>query len=317
MTRSFTRLAWSAAACTYLLIILGAIVRISGSGMGCGDHWPLCNGKLLPPLDLPTLIEYGHRLAAALVSVLVSALAAYAWWLRRGAGSGERYVPSRTAYVALGLLIVQVLLGAVTVKLELPPWTVILHLGTAMLLLATLIGTAQGKRLAPGARLTPGASPGSREARESPGLRPGSVGMIALVLSFVTVLLGALTANLGAASACLGFPLCNGQIVPDGNYLQYIQWTHRLLAYTLFGYSVWWAWRTRARAAWGVVALVTLQVAVAAAMVLLGLPRSLQAVHVAVGAGVWAWIVITAGEEAGKGPGKGEGPLPPSPFPGI
>jgi len=282
MTRSFTRLAWSAAACTYLLIILGAIVRISGSGMGCGDHWPLCNGKLLPPLDLPTLIEYGHRLAAALVSVLVSALAAYAWWLRRGAGSGERYVPSRTAYVALGLLIVQVLLGAVTVKLELPPWTVILHLGTAMLLLATLIATAQGKRL------TPGALPGT------PGLRPGSVGVIALVLSFVTVLLGALTANLGAASACLGFPLCNGQIVPDGNYLQYIQWTHRLLAYTLFGYSVWWARRTRARAAWGVVALVTLQVAVAAAMVLLGLPRSLQAVHVAVGAGVWAWVVIAA-----------------------
>src|SRR5437016_4695792 len=144
MTRSFTRLAWSAAACTYLLIILGAIVRITGSGMGCGDHWPLCNGKLLPPLDLPTLIEYGHRLAAALVSVLVSALAAYAWWLRRGAGSGERYVPSRTAYVALGLLIVQVLLGAVTVKLELPPWTVILHLGTAMLLLATLFGYAVG-----------------------------------------------------------------------------------------------------------------------------------------------------------------------------
>src|SRR3989475_5813557 len=68
----------------------------------------------------------------------------------------------------------------------------------------------------------------------------------------------------------------------------------RSLAYTLFGYSVWWAWRTRGRAAWGVVALVTLQVAVAAAMVLLGLPRSLQAVHVAVGAGVWAWVVIAA-----------------------
>ena len=270
MTRSFTRLAWSAAACTYLLIILGAIVRITGSGMGCGDHWPLCNGKLLPPLDLPTLIEYGHRLAAALVSVLVSALAAYAWWLGRGAGSGERYVPSRTAYLALGLLIVQVLLGAVTVKLDLPPWTVILHLGTAMLLLATLIVAARGRRVA----------------------SPSRAGLWVLTLGFVTVLLGALTANLGAASACLGFPLCNGQLVPDGNYLQHIQWTHRLLAYTLFGYAVWWAWRTRAPAAWGVVALVTLQVAVAAAMVLLGLPRSLQAIHVALGAGVWAWIVI-------------------------
>src|SRR2546430_8528086 len=69
MTRRFTPLAWAAAAATYLLIILGAIVRITGSGLGCGEHWPLCNGRLLPPLDLPTMIEYGHRLAALAVTV--------------------------------------------------------------------------------------------------------------------------------------------------------------------------------------------------------------------------------------------------------
>ncbi len=283
MTRSFTRLAWTAATFTYLLIILGAIVRITGSGLGCGEHWPLCNGKLLPPLDLPTMIEYGHRLAAAAVSGLVTALAAYTWWLRKGAGSGKRYTPDRTAYVALALLVVQVLLGAVTVKLSLPPWTVILHLGTAMLLLATLIVAA---------RPTPGASPGNTEPPIPPGLRPGLVGIVALVLGFVTVLFGALTANLGAASACLGFPLCNGQVAPAGNYLQHIHWGHRLLAYTLFGYVWWWALRTRTRAAWWVVGLVTLQVAVAATMVLLGLPGPLQATHVAVGAAVWAGLVL-------------------------
>ncbi len=234
MTRSFTRLAWTAATFTYLLIILGAIVRITGSGLGCGEHWPLCNGKLLPPLDLPTMIEYGHRLAAAAVSGLVLALAAYAWWLQRGAGSGERYPPVKTAYIALGLLVVQVLLGAVTVKLSLPPWTIILHLGTAMLLLATLILAA---RLTPGA-LTPGASPGIAGARYS------RAGLLALVLGFITVLLGALTANLGAASACLGFPLCNGQVIPAGNYLQHVHWVHRLMAYTLFAYVVWWAVRS-------------------------------------------------------------------------
>jgi heme A synthase len=84
MTRRFTTLAWSAAVCTYLLIILGGIVRITGSGMGCGDHWPLCNGHLFPPLsDIGTVIEWSHRLVAALVSVLVVALAALAvvdWW---------------------------------------------------------------------------------------------------------------------------------------------------------------------------------------------------------------------------------------------
>jgi heme A synthase len=273
MTRSFTRLARSAAACTYLLIILGAIVRITGSGLGCGEHWPLCHGRLLPPLDLPTMIEYGHRLAAAAVSLLVTALAAYAWWLRRGAGSEERYRPDKTAYVALGLLVVQVLLGAVTVKLSLPPWTVILHLGTAMLLLAMVIVAART------------------------GTRPSRAGLVALVLGFVTVLFGGLTANLGAASACLGFPLCNGQLAPAGNYLQHVHWVHRLLAYTLFGYVLWWALRARTHRAWGVAALVTLQVAVAAAMVLLALPPPLQAAHVAVGTAVWAGLVLAVCSE--------------------
>jgi cytochrome c oxidase assembly protein subunit 15 len=272
MTRRFTRLAWLAATCTYLLIILGAIVRITGSGMGCGEHWPLCIGRLLPPLDVPTLIEYGHRLAAAAVSVCVLALAAYAWLLRHRppppSTAPDR--PGIGAYVALGLLIVQVLLGAVTVKLKLPPWTVVLHLGTAMLLLGTLLVAARGAPRAP----------------------PSRAGLTALALGLVTVLFGALTANLGAASACLGFPLCNGELIPTGNYLQHVHWAHRLLAYTLSGYAVWWALRTRTRGAWYVVALVALQISVAAAMVLLALPQALQAAHVAVGAAVWAGLVL-------------------------
>lgn len=286
MTRRFTRLAWTAAAFTYLLIILGAIVRITGSGLGCGEHWPLCNGQLLPPLDVPTMIEYAHRLVAAAVSVLVLALAAYAWWLRataappRPEGTNGPLAaavahPARASVapnVALALLVLQVALGAVTVKLKLPPWTVILHLGTAMLLLATLLGAARGVAPAPRAR-------GARAAA---------------VLGFVTVLFGALTANLGAASACLGFPLCNGQVLPAGNYLQHIQWGHRVLAYTLFGYVVWWAARSGRRDAWGVAALITLQGAIAAALVLRGLPPVLQAAHVAVGGAVWAGLVLAA-----------------------
>jgi len=289
MTRRFARLAWLAATCTYLLIILGAIVRITGSGLGCGEHWPLCNGRLLPPLDLPTVIEYGHRLAALAVSVLVAALAAYAWSLRRETGIGKRETcPGQAAYVALALLILQIALGAVTVKLQLPPWTVILHLGTAMLLLATLIVTAKRPML------TPGASPGNTGAGSTPGSRPGLVATIALALGFVTVLFGALTANLGAASACLGFPLCNGALIPAGNDLQHVHWMHRLLAFALLGYSLWWAVRSRRRGAWWVVALVAVQITVAAAMVLLTLPPALQAAHVALGAAVWAGLVLAA-----------------------
>jgi heme a synthase len=288
MTRRFTQLAWAAATATYLLIILGAIVRITGSGMGCGDHWPLCNGRLLPPLDLPTMIEYGHRLAAAAVSVLVVALAVYAWWLRRaaspGLAPGISWGAAATSYVAVALLVIQIALGAITVKLELPAWTIILHLGTAMLLLATLLVAARGAQPVTAGLPIP---PPSRAG-------PSRAGLGAAALGLVTVLLGALVANMGAATACLGFPLCSGEWMPAANPLQHIHWTHRLFAYGLTVYVLVWTLKAQTRGPRYVLALVAVQVSVAAAMVLLALPRALQAAHVAVGAAVWAGLVLAA-----------------------
>jgi heme A synthase len=259
-------LAWTAAVCTYLLIVLGGVVRITGSGMGCGDHWPLCNGHLFPPLeDIGTVIEWSHRLVAALVSMLVAALALATWRWR---------IPSRLGYAALALLIVQVLLGAVTVKLELPPWSVILHLGTAMLLLGTLLIAA------------------SPPIPLSTLWRRGAIGL--LVLTFVTVLFGALTANLGAAAACTGFPLCNGQVWPAGGGVVHVHWVHRLLAYSLAITLIVRAVRMPGSRAAGVLMLVLLQAGIGAATVLLGLPRALQAAHLAVGAAVWAAVILWA-----------------------
>src|SRR5213593_483825 len=107
MTRRFQTLAWTATACTYLLILLGAVVRITGSGLGCGNHWPLCNGHLFPPLnDLPTVIEWSHRLVAALVSILVLGLAVLNW---------------RRAAPAVGLLVVQARLGGAVLRPGLEP----------------------------------------------------------------------------------------------------------------------------------------------------------------------------------------------------
>jgi len=279
MPKSFVTLAWIAAACAYLLIVLGAVVRISGSGMGCGDHWPLCNGHLFPPLnEIPTVIEWSHRLVAAVVSILVIGLVALDW---------------RRAWPALILLIIQILLGAVTVKTGLTPAMVILHLATAMLLLAALIVTACGVPL-------------------SPGLRPGSA--VLLALTFITVLFGALTANLGAMASCGGFPLCNGQIIPHTGPLAAIHWTHRLLAYTLAGYLTWWVVRSADRRAWGLLAIVVLQIAIAATMIQLGFPGALQAAHAAVGAGVWATVLIAAVRPAAS-PAAAAAALPRGPTP--
>ena len=266
MPKRFVTLAWSAAAGAYLLVVLGAVVRITGSGMGCGDHWPLCNGHLFPPLsDIPTVIEWSHRLLAAVVSVIVVGLALVGW---KGAGSLEPGARA-AAYTAVALLFVQVLLGAVTVKTGLTPVLVILHLGTAMLLLATLIAAARAPWLP----------------------TPGS--WIPLSVAFITVLFGAATANLGAMASCGGFPLCNGQLIPTAGPLAWVHWIHRLLAYSLAGYLIWWMTRDQRRAGW-VLGIVLLQIMIAATMIGLGFPSALQVAHAGVGAAVWAAIVVAA-----------------------
>ena len=290
MTRRFRVLAWVAAAATYLLIVFGAIVRITGSGMGCGDHWPLCNGRAFPPLDdLATVIEWTHRQLAVVVSLLVFAVAGYSWWLRKTPSAVSRQ-PSAAAYWAVGLLIIQVLLGAITVKLELPHWTVVLHLATAMLLFATLLLAAIGWQKADGRWLT-----ADRAARA------------ALVIGFLTVLLGGMTAKMGAAGACTGFPLCNGQLWPDGG-LAVLHWIHRLFAYALTLHVIGWAMRSGRRTAdggrraigpWVILGLISLQVVVAAGMVMAGLPPAMQALHVAVGTAVWGALVLVNASKRG------------------
>lgn len=112
-------LAFATAGVIYALIVLGAFVRITGSGMGCGDDWPLCNGRLIPSLaDPATVIEWGHRLMAAAVSVFVFALAAVALIRARSDGGPRLRATGRLALLGVALLLTQVFLGAVTVWLD-------------------------------------------------------------------------------------------------------------------------------------------------------------------------------------------------------
>ena len=279
------RLAWTGAVLAFGLIVLGGVVRITGSGMGCGDHWPLCDGQWFPPLDLPTLIEIGHRWAAALVSVMVLATATVAW--RRHRTEPRLRNP---ATLALILLVVQVLLGAVTVKLELPPWVVITHLANAMVLLAVMLVTALRAQ-----ESVPPLSPGSRHAAHS--LVLGTTG-----LGFVVILFGAQVANLHAGLLCLGFPLCNDALLPSPAPLAWLPWAHRLVAFAFLGLVLVLNLRLRTRAdsagrllgrcAGAVLAIALLQIGVGAAMVLQLLPPSLRAAHLMVGALLWGALVV-------------------------
>jgi heme A synthase len=288
--RRFAWLALVTSLFTYALIVFGGIVRITGSGMGCGDDWPLCNGQLIPPMDFETLIEYGHRLAALLVGVLVFVVAIYAWRNRQKAQFAGRGIVG-LAVTAAVLLVIQVMVGAITVWMELPTSTVVLHLGLASFLLAILIIAAL--------RALVDESP---EAREGP--RPGyrRWAHIAAGLGFIVLVLGGLVANTGASPLCQGFPLCNGQWMPRGGGLVHLHWTHRLLAYAEFFVilaAAILALRGQApvavsRAALVVVGLLIGQIWVAAEMVVSGLPPSLRGLHLAVGVALWAALVVWA-----------------------
>ncbi|MGZ8392527.1 MAG: heme o synthase [Gemmatimonadales bacterium] len=287
------RLAWSGAVLAFGLIVLGGVVRITGSGMGCGDHWPRCNGEWFPPLDLPTMIEIGHRWAAALVSILVLAMTAVAW-IR------HRHEPRlrNPATLALVLLVVQVLLGAVTVRLALPPWVIITHLANAMVLLGVILLTA----LRAGATPTAEAAVASHPAH-GPNRHPAHRQVLATTaLGFVVILFGAQVANFHTGLLCLGFPLCNGQLLPPGNHLAFLPWAHRVLAFGFLAAVLGLAVRLGRRSDPAsrnmrlsvalVVAFTVLQIGIAAAMVVELLPPGLRAAHLLMGTLIWAGLVI-------------------------
>ncbi len=288
--RTWKRLAWTAVAATFLLIAFGGFVRISESGMGCGDDWPLCNGEFVPDLSFATSIEFGHRIIAAVVALLVLALAVTA---RKWSSAGDPlWVPlRRAAGLAVALVVVQIVLGAITVWLELPPASVIVHLGTAMLLMALLISTA----------LAAGAHRAGRSVKYSD--RASGATWWTAAFGFCVVLAGGLVANLDAGHACQGFPACNGSWMPADNPLMHIHWGHRLVAYALFVWVLFLpAFVKRRRVGDGgarrasIVAsvLVVSQLVLAAGMVSMALPDWMRVAHVALGAAVFGSLVWLA-----------------------
>ncbi len=142
----YPALAWGTLGFNVLVILWGAFVRASGSGAGCGSHWPLCNGEVVPrDPAVATLIEFGHRLSSGAALLLIAALVWGAWrWYPRGH-------PVRLGAALSGVFIVtEALVGAGLVLLELVArnasaargFWVAGHLLNTFLLLASLTLTA-------------------------------------------------------------------------------------------------------------------------------------------------------------------------------
>ena len=222
-------LGWVTVAFTYFLVLVGGLVRITGSGTGCPD-WPTCHGSIIPPFgNIPTMIEYSHRLTASVVSTLVLALAVSIFlWARK-----RRYL---VPMVIAGLLLfIQIVLGGITVLYDLPQPIVTAHLGTALALFCTLIVIA----LLLGQRQP--IADTFKSAR-----RFARFTLASTILTYGLLLSGSNVRGTSATYACHGWPICDSSVVYD--FLAYINLFHRFVAgivgLFIIG-TVYYAWRRR------------------------------------------------------------------------
>lgn len=279
------RAAFVALGVALLHIVFGAIVRISGSGMGCGENWPKCYGYWFPPFDrIDLVIEVMHRYLAIALFASIAFLVSTVWRNRALPSVSGPGSVSNSARLALLLWFAPAMFGAVTVFTGNPPWATVVH----KLLAVSLIAVLAAATVRAGGLGAAGVV-GTTGSRKAVG---GAIGAAVLALS--VVLLGGLTAKIpGAAVACVGFPLCgDGSLGGAG---QHVQLTHRVLAYLLVLHlvSLPILFRKRReprpvqRAAWAGAALGLLQVVWAGWMVTGGFPGVVRSLHQATGILIW------------------------------
>lgn len=276
-------------AATLVLIGVGVYVRATGSGLGCPD-WPTCHGGVVPPGERQAVIEFTHRAAAAVVGLLAIATAALAWRSFRHAPA-----PRWAALATVPLVGVQGGLGALTVARELPPEIVATHLLLAVAILSVMAAAAIGMH----ADMRGAPAPAERAAALRVARRAG----LALALFAAVVWMGGWLGESGAATACEGWPTCNGGVLPGADDQQIAHMAHRYLAAALavpLGAAALAMWRERTRLRWAApaatatVALYATQVAAGALNVWYAFPDALTVTHTVLAASLWLTLSAAA-----------------------
>ena len=279
----FAKLAVAAAVATYLLIVVGGLVRATDSGLGCPD-WPLCFGDWFPPAELHAWIEHSHRLIAAVaVGPLVAVVALVTLFSARR----RDRVLLGAALLAGVLVVAQAWLGGQVVIQQLRAELVTAHLAMALTVLALTIVIAD--------RAASGGLPPSVA-----GLPSGLVAVAAAAV-FAQMLLGSWVSGTGAGLAFRDFPLMDGSVWPStATSAETVQVAHRALAVGVAVLVVWVARRVRRsvsapgprRLAGLAVLLIVVQIGLGAANVWSRLSALFVVPHLGVGAALWATLVL-------------------------
>ncbi|HKH23771.1 MAG TPA: COX15/CtaA family protein [Solirubrobacterales bacterium] len=308
--RRFRRLADLTAVVTFLLIIVGGVVRVSDSGLGCGpggsgtEGWPLCGGDVIPLVgDENTLIEFSHRALATVVVVLIGLLC---WRAYRDLRPRNGWA-FRGSVVAGVIVLLQAGLGGLTVEHSLKEELVAAHLGTAMLLFGLLLWLSFKARSA--------AAVGAEQPGRAPirSLKPYAA--TAAVLLLGAIVAGGYMAgteeegvnevgpNIAGAHLACGkmFPECgDGRFLPFGNNrMTDIHLTHRVFVYAatfaiILLLSLAYARGSRDRLLALAALLLLCQVLLGALNVWLGEHGPLIVAHLATATLLWAAVVSIA-----------------------
>jgi cytochrome c oxidase assembly protein subunit 15 len=311
----FRRIALAALAALTLIVLTGAAVRLTDSGLGCPD-WPRCYGKVVPPLSLHSVIEFGNRFLSGLVGLVT--IGAWAAALLR--------VPRRRDLVRLATLLpigvlCQAVLGGFTVRHELAPGYVMAHFGLSMLILVGAVTLAW-------------------RASHEPGERPPARDRTTVWIVRLAALLGAAVLFAGTVATAAGPHAggSKGQLIHRLHFrgagtLTWVIHRHAVLA-TALGLAVILAWLLARRRGCDprlVEALVVAGVLMAAQGLVgsvqyeLHLPADMVWIHVALATLTWIallWAVACAGRPAPRRaavpepPGESVGERPLASLPG-
>jgi heme A synthase len=268
----------SSAIVVYILIIYGSHVRVTDSGMGCPD-WPLCKGSIGPFQGFHAFMEQTHRYLAGIVSILVVAT----WYL--ASRLRTRMAAIKPALFTVAIVVVQIILGAITVFDSNGAPTVAAHLLAGLALLG-------GATVAAVAALV--------DKRESSNPRLGSLGWSAIASAALLYLSGSLVVNAEAEKACASFPFCP---TTQPMHLVILHLLHRsvalfaIIALVAFAYHAWRDWSKIPGARSLAASIIGLLVATATLGIfsaLLKAPADLQDLHLAGAAAVLAVSVALA-----------------------
>jgi len=292
---SLGRFAWFVVAYNVAVIVWGAYVRATGSGAGCGSHWPLCNGEFLPAIpQTQTVIEFTHRVTSGLSLVLVAILLIWCW-RRTAKGDWPRYSAVATAVLLFneailgGLLVMVDHLGGLD-RSATRVLFLCLHFGNTLLLLAALALTAKWL---------------SARDRLVVVLRPYQT--IATGLGLVSVMVIGMTGSLASLGDTL-FPAdsLRHAVLQDfsssSHILLRLRVLHPIAAIIGSIYVLWLVhtfWRKRERSPWLplLTAALAVQIALGAMNVMLLAPVWLQMTHLVVAEVFWILLVLASADQ--------------------